>query len=316
MGQINSADGGVGIIKVSLYPVLTVILSGISLVVILISIALCNSYEKAHPEILQKWSKERQALKANAESSTTKKVSGFASKKFIKILAPLIVILLVSFVGTKLVARFENIVPFEANSLKQIAVTDAGNFSATKYTVEAKVGKSFVPKGATGDSKNIVYYTDNYIELYEKLERNQKYLLLAVETGDSRISSLLRQAKTLQTEYETLAYGNAKITFGDTGYLQEIVYNNVVIEGLSVPKKLDSVKIYKVIEKDALQENRKQVEKLAYLATYADGSFIYRTADSVAVVLDDGTTSTDYEGSYAGKKLTWADEFGKYEVIA
>lgn len=317
IGRINSADDGLQIIRASLSPILTIILSVACLFLVVISLISCCKYEKANPEVLETAQEEKTAKTEN-KSSVGKKATSYAGKKAIKFLIlPIIVIVLFTLVGNKIIARFEA-KPFEVGELKKIAVADAGNFEINKYGVESKVGKSFVPNGATEDQYNLVYYTENYTNLIGKMERNQKFALLAIETADKRISGLLKQAKNLQEELETLAYGQAKVAFGESGYLKSIVYNNVVIDGFSgIDKKLDKVEIYKVNEKVA-DENAgtKTIEKVAYLATYADGSFIYGTSANAKVLLADGTTATTYEGSYAGKTLVWEDEFGKYQVVA
>ena len=109
-------------------------------------------------------------------------------------------------------------------------------------------------------------------------------------------------------------YGKVEIKYSDNGYLREVVYNAVNVEGMgSVTKKLVDVKVLKVIETTA-ESNTNKIAKLTYLATYADGSFIYRAETNVAVVVDDEAVTT-YEGSYVGKTMKWQDQFGKYEVV-
>ncbi len=317
IGRINAADEGLKIIRASLSPILTIILCVICLILVGVSLVSCGKYKKANPEVLGNAQEEKSESTEN-KSSVGKKAANYAGKKAIKFLiVPIIVIALITLIGNKIVARFEA-KPFEVGELKKIAVADAGNFEINKYGVESKVGKSFVPSGATEDPSNLVYFTENYTNLMSKMERNQKYALLAIEKADKRISGLLKQAKNLQEERETLAYGQAEVAFSESGYLKSIVYNNVVIDGFpGIAKKLDKVQIYKVTEKVA-DENAgtKMAEKVAYLATYADGSFIYGTSANAKVLLADGTTATTYEGSYVGKTLVWEDEFGKYQVVA
>lgn len=144
--------------------------------------------------------------------------------------------------------------------------------------------------------------------------RNQKCLLLAVEQGDERISALLKQAMDLEMDYEVLVYGQAEIKYSKEGYLREVVYNAVTSSNINIDKKLESVKVFNVVETSAGTDTKK-IERLAYLATYTDGSFVYARCENVAVVLENGTTSTTYEGSYVGKTMKWQDQFGKYEVV-
>ena len=322
MVMIGNADEGLGIIKVSLYPVLTAVLSVLCLAAIVIASVLCKIHEKVNPEILNAWKEERQKAKAQAKSSTAKKTAGKAGQKFTKrLIVPAVIVAAVwgiSNLGINgITQRFESR-DFNPNSLKEILVKDAGNFSLTKYSIEVAVGESYVPQGAPTDNLNATYYTENFMNLLSKAELNQKYALLAIEQGDSRISGLLKQAKNIETEMETLAYGKAAITYTNTGYLKDVVYNNVVIEGFSsIAKKLDSVQVFNIAEEYTDQTNTtRKISKVAYLATYIDGSFIYGTCENVVVVLADGTTATTYEGSCVGKTITWQDSFGSYEVVA
>lgn len=323
MGAIHEADEGVKIIRVGAFPVLTMILSVVCLVSITISIVLCHLHEKAHPEILANWKEERQ--KAIEESKTpegrAKKAARNAkqkvSKKIVAFVAPLVaVVLVLSFANlSDFVARFQA-KPFDANDLKELLLKDDDTLGLYRTTVETEVGSPYVADGASAEDNNEVYYTNAYSELLKKAERNQKYLALAIEQGDYRISALLQQARNLQMESEVLAYGKAEITYSEQGEVQNAVYNNVVIDGMpSIAKKLDTVQIFRVVEKLDTDTVRR-VESVRYIATYVDGSFIYGTCKSVAVVLEDGTTSATYEGSYVGKTLKWQDEFGEYEVVA
>lgn len=322
IGKINAADGGVGIIKVGVYPILAIILSVVYLVAFIVSMTSTLSYEKANPELLSNWEEEGKKAKEERKESLAKKAVKKAGKKSSKylIFTAVFAVIMVLSVGpnspiSKVVQRYESALTFDANELKSFLMSDAGNFEVNKYQIETKIGNSYVPTGSTEDRENVVYYTENFIELAQKGERNAKYLLLAIEQGDERISGLLKQAKELEEEYETLAYGQAKIKYTDNGYLREVVYNAVTIEGMgSISKKLDNVKVFNVVETTAGTDTKK-IERLAYLATYTDGSFVYARCENVAVVLENGTTSTTYEGSYVGKTMKWTDTFGSYEVV-
>lgn len=322
ISKVNAADGGVGIIKVGAYSILTIILSIVYFVAFIVSMVSTLSYEKANPELLANWEEEGKKVKEERKESLAKKAAKKAGKKSSKylIFTAVFAVFMVLSVGpnspiSKVVQRYESALTFDANELKSLLVNDAGSFNVSKYQIETAIGNSYVPTGATEDKENVVYYTENFIELAQKGERNAKYLLLAIEQGDERISGLLKQAKELEEEYETLAYGQAEIKYTDNGYLREVVYNAVTIEGMgSVAKKLDSVKVYKVDEVTDGTDTKK-IERLAYLATYTDGSFVYARCENVAVVLEDGTTSATYEGSYVGKTMKWTDTFGSYEVV-
>ncbi len=322
IGKINAADGGVGIIKVGVYPILAIILSVVYLVAFIVSMTSTLSYEKANPDLLSNWEEEGKKAKEERKESLAKKAVKKAGKKSSKylIFTAVFAVIMVLSVGpnspiSKVVQRYESALTFDANELKSFLMSDAGNFEVNKYQIETKIGNSYVPTGSTEDKENVVYYTENFIELAQKGERNAKYLLLAIEQGDERISGLLKQAKELEEEYETLAYGQAKIKYTDNGYLREVVYNAVTIEGMgSISKKLDNVKVFNVVETTAGTDTKK-IERLAYLATYTDGSFVYARCENVAVVLENGTTSTTYEGSYVGKTMKWTDTFGSYEVV-
>ena len=321
ISKVNAADGGVGIIKVGAYSILTIVLSVVYLVAFIVSMVSTLSYEKANPELLTTWEEEGKKVKEERKASLAKKVATKAGKKSSKylIFTAIFAVFMVLSIGpnspiSKVVQRYQETQTFDAEELKKVLLADAGEFDTSKFTIETAIGNSYVPEGATEDKENVVYYTENYLELAEKGMRNQKYLLLAIEQGDERISALLKQAKSLEEEYETLAYGKVEIKYSDNGYLREVVYNAVNVEGMgSVTKKLVDVKVLKVIETTA-ESNTNKIAKLTYLATYADGSFIYRAETNVAVVVDDEAVTT-YEGSYVGKTMKWQDQFGKYEVV-
>ena len=321
IGKVNAADGGVGLIKVGAYSILTIILSIAYLVAFIVSMVATVSFEKANPELLANWVEEGKKSKADRKSSIGKKVANKASQKAIKfgVLGVVMVVAILISMGqnnpiSNLVQRYEDTKTFDAETLKKVLLEDAGKFDTSKFTIETAIGNSYVPDGSTEDKENVVYYTENYLELEEKAMRNQKYLLLAIEQGDERISALLKQAKSLEEEYETLAYGKVEIKYSDNGYLREVVYNAVNVEGMgSVSKKLVDVKVLKVDE-ITVEKDVNKIAKLSYLATYADGSFIYRAETNVAVVVDDEAVTT-YEGSYVGKTMKWQDQFGKYEVV-
>lgn len=322
IGKVNAADGGVGIIKVGAYSILTIILSIAYLVAFIVSMAATVSYEKANPELLANWEEEGKKVKEERKESLAKKAAKKAGKKSSKylIFTAVFAVFMVLSIGpnspiSKVVQRYESALTFDANELKSLLVNDAGSFNVSKYQIETTIGNSYVPTGSTEDKENVVYYTENFVELAGKGERNAKYLLLAIEQGDERISGLLKQAKNLEEEFETLAYGQAEIKYSKEGYLKEVVYNAVTIEGMgSISKKLDNVKVFNVVETTAGTDTKK-IERLAYLATYTDGSFVYARCENVAVVLENGTTSTTYEGSYVGKTMKWTDTFGSYEVV-
>ena len=322
ISKVNAADGGVGIIKVGAYSILTIILSIVYLVAFIVSMVSTLSYEKANPELLANWEEEGKKVKEEHKESLAKKAAKKAGKKSSKyiIFTAVFAVFMVLSIGpnspiSKVVQRYESALTFDANELKSLLVNDAGSFNVSKYQIETAIGNSYVPTGATEDKENVVYYTENFVELTSKGERNAKYLLLAIEQGDERISGLLKQAKNLEEEFETLAYGQAEIKYTDNGYLREVVYNAVTIEGMgSISKKLDNVKVFNVVETSAGTDTKK-IERLAYLATYTDGSFVYARCENVAVVLENGTTSTTYEGSYVGKTMKWSDIFGSYEVV-
>lgn len=322
ISKVNAADGGVGIIKVGAYSILTIILSIVYLVAFIVSMVSTLSYEKANPELLANWEEEGKKVKEERKESLAKKAAKKAGKKSSKylIFTAVFAVFMVLSIGpnspiSKVVQRYESALTFDANELKSLLVNDAGSFNVSKYQIETTIGNSYVPTGSTEDKENVVYYTENFVELAGKGERNAKYLLLAIEQGDERISGLLKQAKNLEEEFETLAYGQAEIKYSKEGYLKEVVYNAVTIEGMgSITKKLDSVKVFNVVETSAGTDTKK-IERLAYLATYTDGSFVYARCENVAVVLENGTTSTTYEGSYVGKTMKWTDTFGSYEVV-
>ncbi len=317
--KINSADDGAGIIKVGSYPILTVILSIICLLGIAVSIFLRDSHEKSNPIIVEEWEEARQEAKNKPKESVTKKVGAKFGAKYIVL--TLILVALTVLGGTSQVAdivqRF-NEKSFNEGVLLTTIKLDDGKFELGKSEIELALGKSYVEPGSTADGKKAVYYTENYLELLGKMERNQKFAILAIEQGDYRLSGLLKQAKNLEIERETTVYGKAEITYNDNYRVTEVVYNNVVIEGIgSISKKLDKVEILKVWEVYPQQNQiTKKINEILYLATYVDGSFIYGNCKNVAIVLDDGTISNEYEGSYVGKTLTWQDEFGKYQIKA
>ncbi|MBQ3235559.1 MAG: hypothetical protein IJA97_05320 [Clostridia bacterium] len=319
IGKICEVDDGMRIIRVASYPILTLAVSAIYLVFSIFCIILCCLHEKLHPEIMEKWIEEGKKAKAEIKEARAKKVANRSAGKIVKLIVPLLAILAVTGVAKlgNVGARFQD-KPFDSGSLKEIVMEDAGNFNIGKSTLESIIGSSYSPNGAPVVERNAVYYTENYVEFLGRLERNQKYALLAIEQGDSRISKLLKNAKNLEIEQETIAYGMAEITYSESGNVQEVVYDNVVVDGFgSIAKKLESVKIFEVSEKYSDDSNTtRTIKEISYLATYKDGSFIYKKCSSVSVVLEDGTTSTVYEGGYAGKKLKWHDEFGSYEVIA
>lgn len=322
ISKVNAADGGVGIIKVGAYSILTIVLSVVYLVAFIVSMVSTLSYEKANPELLANLEEEGKKVKEERKESLAKKAAKKAGKKSSKylIFTAVFAVFMVLSIGpnspiSKVVQRYESALTFDANELKSLLVNDAGSFNVSKYQIETAIGNSYVPTGSTEDKENVVYYTENFVELAGKGERNAKYLLLAIEQGDERISGLLKQAKNLEEEFETLAYGQAEIKYSKEGYLKEVVYNAVTIEGMgSISKKLDNVKVFNVVETSAGTDTKK-IERLAYLATYTDGSFVYARCENVAVVLENGTTSTTYEGSYVGKIMKWTDTFGSYEVV-
>lgn len=319
IGRVNAADGGMGVITVGAYPVFAIILSVACLLAVVIATVACCVQEKACPEILESWNEERKNARAGAKASAANKVAKFSGMKIAKLIVPLVVVVaIVGFMSaSNLVARFEK-KPFDADALKQTITADAGKFEVSKYTVEGIIGNPYLPEGATADAQNSVYYTENYLDLLSKIQRNQKYALLAIEQADSRISGLLKQAKELELEQETLAYGRLDIVYTESGYIKAIVYNNVVIDGFpTVAKKLDKVEVFRVNEKYLDQSDTlRRVDKVAYFATYTDGSFVYGTTEYAAVLTDDGTPVAVYEGSCEGKTLVWEDAFGKYEVVA
>ncbi len=324
INKIVIADDGIGLIKVGFYPIVTIVLSIACLSAVIISKVLCRTHENANPEILEKWNEERQKAKEKAKTKTekVKKVASYGNKKFLKLLLVPVIILAITFGGNALnigsvVERF-TAKTFNAKSLQQVLIEDSGRFEVVKSTIEGAIGKPYTPDGSSINVNDVVYYTDNYLEFLKKAERNQKYALLAIEHGDYRISGLLKQTKALELEYETLAYGKAEISYSSYGDIKKVVYNNVVIDGFSsIIKKLDTLKIYNVVEEFSDQTNTtRKITKLTYMATYSDGSFIYKTCENVSVVLGDGSVSTTYEGSYVGKTLKWQDTFGKYETVA
>jgi len=318
IGRINAADEGLGIIRVASYPILAVILSIVCLLTVVISIALCNSHERSNPRILEIWKEERQRVKAEGKAPKAKKAANGAGFRFAKFLViPIIAVISVTAASNGVVPRFEG-KSFDADDLKQMLEEDAGKFELGKSSVENELGTSYVPKGASEDQYQAVYYTDNYIDFLGRLERNQRYALLAIEQGDDRISGLLRQAKNLEAEQETLAYGKAEITYDGDSHVKKVVYNHVVVDGLaSFVKKPDKVQVFHVTERYSDQTNTtRKIEKVAYMATYSDGSFIYGACENAVVVREDGTVATTYEGSCIGKTIRWEDEFGKYEVVA
>ena len=324
INKIVIADDGIGLIKVGFYPIVTIVLSIACLSAVIISKVLCRAHENANPEILEKWNEERLKVKEKTKTKTEKikKVASYGNKKSLKLLLVPVILLAVTFVCSTLnvgaVAERFTAKTFNADSLQKVLIEDSGRFEVVKSTIENAIGNPYTPEGSSVNYNEVVYYTDNYLEFLKKAELNQKYALLAIEHGDYRISGLLKQAKSLELESETLAYGKAEITYNGYGDMKEVVYNNVVIEGLSsIIKKLDTVKIYNVVEEFSDQTNTtRKITKLTYMATYLDGSFIYKTCENVAVVLSDGTVSTTYEGSYVGKTLKWQDTFGKYETVA
>ncbi len=320
--KIVTADEGLKILRVGAYPVLTLILSVVYLVVAGVAIILCGAYEKAHPEILSAWQKERQTAKAEAKTGAAKAkkaaryVGKKVSKKAVMLIVPLAAVLLVTAFtnATDLVARFEA-KPFDANDLKEIILKDGAN-EISRVAVEAAIGKPYVADGGTAEDLKDVYYTETYRNLLKRAERNKAYALLAIEQGDWRVSGLLKQARNLEWESEVLAYGEMQITYSEQGYVLEAMYDNVVIDGMpAVSKKLDHVEILRVAERNE-SDSVRRVESVRYVATYMDGSFTYGTCKNVAVVLEDGTVSTTYEGSYVGKTLQWQDAFGEYQVVA
>lgn len=322
ISKVNAADGGVGIIKVGAYSILTIILSVVYLVAFIVSMVSTLSYEKANPELLANWEEEGKKVKEERKTSLGKEVAKKAGKKSSKylIFTAVFAVFMVLSIGpnspiSKVVQRYQEGQTFDAEELKKILLDDAGTFNTSKYTIETAIGNSYVPEGATEDKENVKYYSENYLEFLGKAMRNQKYLLLAAEQGDERTSALLRQGIELEIDYEALVYGQAEIKYTENGYLREVVYNAVTSSNINVDKKLDEVKVFKVLEDYTDSTNTtKKIEKLAYLATYKDGSFIYRTAENVSVVVDDETVSI-YEGSYVGKTMKWSDTFGSYEVV-
>ncbi len=322
IGKINVADEGMEIIRVGFYPIVTIILSIVCLLGVMVSMVLYNSYEQSNPKIMEAWEEERQKEKAKTKTSTAKKVANRAGQKFVKYLILPILVFSVVLGASKgisnVLQRFEDVKPFDASNLKQVLVEDAGKFEIGKSSIEFNIGKSYMSTETTEEDHNVIYYTENYIRFLKKLERNQKYTLLAIEQGDYRISGLLKQSKNLELEQQTLAYGKAEISYDEQWEINEVIYNSVVIDGFSsIVKKLDEVQIFNVVEVYSNQtQTTRKVEKIAYMATYTDGSFIYKTCENVAVVLEDGTVTTTYEGNYVGKTLTWQDEFGKYELVA
>ena len=322
IGKINAADDGLNIIKVGAYPIVTIILTIVSLLIVGLSIVLSISYEKENPELFENWVEERKKLKEEYKTSKGKKIANKAGQKAAKFaLLPVMIVAMLLINSTNnpirtLTQRLEATKTFNASTLKNTLMEDAGSFNINKYNIESKIGNSYVPEGSSEDSENVVYFTENYIELIGKAERNQKYLSFAVEKGDSRISKLLKQSMQLEEEYETLVYGSAEIKYTYNGYLKEVVYNSITNETLhSVPKKLEHVRVFKVYEDYSDSSNTtKTIKKIAYLATYADGSFIYKTCENVSVVVD-GENVSIYEGSYIGKTLKWQDQFGSYEVV-
>ncbi len=321
INMISEADDGLKIIKASSYPILTIIVSVASLLAIVIAIILCTLHEKACPEIYEEWKAKRESIRSTAKQSAAKNVSKFASKKFIKALIPLAVIVIMVLVGNKIgnkvTVRLEDR-PFDAGHLKQLVIKDAGKFELSKYTIEMELGKAFAPIGAAENEKTDLYYTDNYEKLLKKAERNQKYMLYALERGDYRISGLLKQARNLLIEMETMAYGKAEIVYNENSCVTAVTYNNVVIEGnTSIAKKLVNVQVFDVWERYFEQsDTMRYIERIEYLATYTDGSFIYGSCNDVVALQEDGTTTATYEGTYVGKTLKWQDAFGEYEIVA
>ncbi len=320
--KVCLVDDGLNIIKVGAFSVLTIIFSIICFVGICTSMVLCSSYEKANPQILEEWEAEYQKVVAESKNMKANKAVKTYSKKSAKfIILPIVLFTMILMGNTTLlsniVGRFQ-IKSFDASDLKKSLTKDAGKFELTKYDIELLIGKSYVPEGATEDANDVVYYTDSYIEMLGKLERNQKYGLLAIENGDKRISKLLKQAQDLSIEQEILVYGQAEIAYNNSGFVTEVVYDNVVIDSFSsVEKKLDKVEIYQVVEVVSGQDTTKhKVDEVRYLATYKDGSYIYGSSRNVMVVLEDDVISSTYEGSYVGKTLKWQDQFGTYEVVA
>ncbi len=322
IGQINKADLGLKIISVGLYPILSIILSLISLIVVVGSLVLCHLYEKNNPEIMNNWEEERkkalETKKVNSGSKTQSKSKN--NRVFVVIIAAVVMISLFSSRTTNIFERVKDSKSFSATSLKSYIL---GNNSFTPKNVEYIIGKPNVePEEIPNEGTyEVIYYTSEYSELNDKIEKLEEYLILAVKNADrTRASKILKQYQKTELEKEALVYGEAKITY-EVSYLYynpiivKVVYNSFVAEGLpSVTKELKNVEILNISSK-TVDSNVKSIESVKYIATYTDGSYIYGESENVSI-MKDGVASSTYEGDYVGKTLKWQDEFGTYEVVA
>lgn len=325
IGQINRVDLGLNIIKVGLYPILSIILSLINLIAVVGALVLCHLHEKDNPEIRNNWEEERKkALENKGYTSNSKKQSKSKNARLLAVIivAVVLITLYSSRTGeTSIFERVKDSTSFKATSLKKYV---SGNNTFTPGNIEFIIGKPDVEPEEipTEGTYEVRYYTNEYSKLNDKTERLEKYLLLAIKNADrTRASKILKQYQKNELEKETLVYGEAKITYEVRSanrypvYLQKVVYNSFVAEGISsVAKEVKSVKILNLTS-DYSSPNVSSIESIEYIATYTDGSFIYAESENVSV-MKDGVASSTYEGSYVGQTFKWSDEFGTYEVVA
>ncbi len=317
--KIIGADEGFGILRVSYYPVMSIIFSVIALLVLCCAIYMRRAYEKYNENALAEWVAERQAIikKHGSLNQAAKKGS---KRALVFLVIPVIIAatILPTFIGGAPLSLLTNRITasgFSGKALDELVIYENEKFLLDTFYKE-KLGEPYIPTGSESDDAHLEYYTENYFRALGQLERYEKYAVLAIQNGDDNISSLLKHLYQLREEQQFLAYGKATIDF-DGSHLSKIVYDAVVVDGHSaVNKKLDAVEIYKIYGTTGTSNELGHISSLMYKATYTDGSFIYSTAYGVSVVSEDGTEGAGYEGSYVGKTIKWTDEFGAYEVLA
>lgn len=324
IGQIKAADHGLKIIKLGSYPILSTILTFVCLIVIVGSLVLCYIQEKTNPKIMENWLVEREQAKEKAKTSKNRKENQGPISKVISVVLILGLVILGSksaFGSSGVSDRFITDKSFNVEILEKLLSNNSNNIYARDIT--EKIGNpdespDTIPSDGIYD---VTYYTSEYSDLLKQAKYNQKYLLVAIENGDrALVSEILKRQKNLEEEKEVLAYGKLKIEYTrnplyTASYVEKAAYNSMVVNDTSLTsKQLKSVSVYNVNEVSAT-EGTKKIESITYLAKYTDGSFIYATCENVNVVLDNGTTSNTYEGSYSNKTFKWNDEFGTYEQV-
>lgn len=323
IGQIKAADQGLNIINVGLYPILSTILSFVCFVLIVGSLTLCRIHEKNNPDVMKNWLEKReQALEKAKTSKNRKENQGPVSKAISLVILVGFVILgsTSAFGSSGFSDRFITDKSFNVESLEKL-LSSKSNIYVSDVT--ARIGNADESPDTIPESGKyeVTYYTSEYSELIKNAKYNQKYLLVAIEHGDrALVSEILKRQKNLQEEQEVLAYGKVEIEYTRTplytaSWVKKAAYNSMVVNGASISSKtLESISVYKVNE-TTTEAGTKKIESITYLAKYSDGSFIYNTCESVNVVLENGTTSSTYEGSYVNKTFKWTDEFGTYEQV-